>query len=110
LYQEWYWTNVETWKGKQQSTNDNNGDFDNNGNELLVTRDLPEGHYAINVFDLYGDGMCCDNGNGSFVVKEFVTEQEENIIASGGNFRSYTSVEFLVVNGAVQLTTMKEEK
>jgi hypothetical protein len=109
LYQGWYWTNVETWNGAK--SDNYNGDLQNNGADLLVARDVPDGYYAINLFDTYGDGMCCDNGNGSFVLKQLVNEQEENVIASVGNFRSHKSVEFLIDNGTVQLTTaMDEEK
>ena len=107
MYDGYYWTNVETWKGTK--SDNYNADLDALGADLLVTRDLPDGHYAINVFDLLGDGMCCDNGIGSIVVKEIVNEQEENVIWAGGNFRSHTFMEFSVVNGAVQLTILDEE-
>jgi hypothetical protein len=104
LYEGGYWTNVETWRGAESSNYD--ADLDGLGADLIVTRDLPDGQYAINVFDLLGDGMCCDNGIGTFEVVEIVNEHEENVIWAGGNFRSHASMEFSVVNGAVQVTRL----
>jgi len=41
----------------------------------------------LELFDLGGDGMCCDNGQGSYVVWVDGTE-----VASGGDFRWYDEV------------------
>lgn len=36
------------------------------GSTLFETISLPEGCYAFTIYDLYGDGLCCAYGNGSY--------------------------------------------
>lgn len=43
---------------------------------------LPAGCYTFIVVDAFGDGMCCDYGNGSFEL----TDGSSFVIASGGDF------------------------
>ena len=43
---------------------------------------LPSGCYELTVFDSYGDGICCDYGQGSYNL----LLNDEVIITSGGNF------------------------
>lgn len=57
-------------------------DFDN----------LLEGCYTFKLLDSYGDGICCNYGQGSFNI----TLPNGEIIASGGNFESEAVVNFKV--------------
>lgn len=52
---------------------------------------LPAGDYILVVYDLYGDGMCCTSGNGSFELTEVSTGA---VLASGGQFTEYSLHEF----------------
>jgi len=36
--------------------------------------------YTFTIYDAYGDGICCDNGNGSYSVED----AEGTVIVSGG--------------------------
>lgn len=38
--------------------------------------------YRFTIYDSYGDGVCCDYGNGSFSVKD----ADDNVLLSGGTF------------------------
>ena len=59
---------------------------------LEITECLPEGCYTVTVFDSYGDGLCCNYGQGSYVV----TDQYGNELASGASFSSSSSGNFCV--------------
>jgi hypothetical protein len=50
---------------------------------------LPDGDYTFVMYDLYGDGMCCASGNGSFILRNVGTGK---VLASGGTFTQ--SLEF----------------
>lgn len=68
------------------------GPFDNklSGQTLTETFCLPEGCYVFEILDAYGDGICCNYGNGSFNL----VDDQGNTIASGGNFGAGKRVEF----------------
>jgi hypothetical protein len=52
---------------------------------------LTDGCFSFNIFDSYGDGICCDFGNGSYTL----TDNATNIVlASGGNFDSEEATGF----------------
>jgi glucose/arabinose dehydrogenase len=44
---------------------------------------LPDGGYTFTVFDVYGDGMCCAYGNGSYTLTHVGSSA---VVASGGSF------------------------
>lgn len=46
--------------------------------------------YTFKIFDSYGDGICCGQGNGSYTL----TTSDGDIIANGGNFGSLDSTTF----------------
>jgi len=43
---------------------------------------LDDGCYDLVMIDIYGDGICCSNGDGSYTL----LDQNNNILASGGEF------------------------
>ncbi|MEJ6474954.1 endonuclease [Pseudoalteromonas piscicida] len=55
-------------------------DYSNNQtiNEHLC---LNDGNYTFSIFDSYGDGICCSNGNGQYTLTQGATN-----LASGGQF------------------------
>jgi PKD repeat protein len=53
---------------------------------------LPQGCYTFTMNDSYGDGMCCDNGNGSYTV----SNPQLGTIAMGGSFAYGESTSFCV--------------
>lgn len=57
---------------------------------------LVDGCYNFNIFDSYGDGICCSWGNGSYEV----TDNGGNILASGGAFGSSETTNFCLGGGA----------
>ena len=50
---------------------------------VTVNLCLPNGCYTLTMNDSYGDGICCSYGNGSYSVKDNVTNA---ILTSGGQF------------------------
>ena len=56
---------------------------------------LPDGCYCFNIYDDFGDGMCCTNGNGSYLL----IDSYGNTLASGGPFTaSLTGINFCVTS------------
>jgi hypothetical protein len=53
---------------------------------------LPAGCYTFTISDSYGDGMCCDNGNGSYTIGN----PQQGQLASGGTFAYTASASFCV--------------
>lgn len=51
---------------------------------------LPEGNYAFTIMDVYGDGMCCNWGNGSYKL----TSAENFVIAEGGEYGAEETTQF----------------
>lgn len=54
---------------------------------------LDSGCYTFTIFDSYGDGICCDFGNGSYAVS---CASSGTVIKSGGSFGSEESVFFCI--------------
>ena len=61
------------------------------GSTLNINTDLPTGCYSLVVNDVYGDGMCCSYGNGSYTLTDGGTT-----LASGGSFTSSQTTSFCV--------------
>ncbi|TYB79900.1 T9SS type A sorting domain-containing protein [Bizionia myxarmorum] len=58
---------------------------------LNLNIDLPAGCYSLVVRDVYGDGICCRYGNGSYTLKDGSTT-----LATGGSFGSSQTTNFCV--------------
>ncbi|WP_452603064.1 T9SS type A sorting domain-containing protein [Pontimicrobium sp. MEBiC06410] len=69
------------------------------GSTVTETLCLPNGCYNFVITDSYGDGICCDFGNGSYSV----TNGEE-VLASGGSFNNTETTNFCVDNRGPQPT------
>ncbi len=69
------------------------------GNNQNYTETIPvnsEGCYKLLVYDSFGNGMCCLQGDGSYVLRD----ANDNVLASGGDFGfekdHYFTVEYAV--------------
>ncbi len=67
------------------------------GTMIAASTCLADGCYTFTMHDSYGDGMCCDNGNGSYSVSGSVLGQ----IVAGGTFTMEESTPFCVDNNVV---------
>jgi hypothetical protein len=54
---------------------------------------LPVGCYTFTINDVYGDGICCSYGNGSYNLNE---DSSGALLASGGSFTSSQATNFCV--------------
>jgi len=61
------------------------------GSTLIVNQCLPNGCYDFIIFDSYGDGICCDFGNGSYTLTA-----GGNTIVSSSSFDSSEATYFCV--------------
>jgi PKD repeat protein len=68
-----------------------------NGQSMPISLCLPTGCYNLNIYDSYGDGMCCYYGQGSYALVDDVTGQT---LVSGGSF-AYAETTNFCVGGAV---------
>lgn len=83
---------------------DSNGEIINSGGPYGVnqanklkskTFSLEDGEYTLFVDDLYGDGICCDYGNGYVKLNDVNNSTFAN---DNGNFGYYTQIDFSVYN------------
>lgn len=65
------------------------------GSSITLPFCIVDGCYDFNIFDSYGDGICCSYGNGSYSV----TDGSGNVLASGGAFTSSESTNFCFGGG-----------
>jgi len=68
---------------------------------------LPAGCYTLFIDDVYGDGICCDYGDGSIKIKN----GNQTIAQSDGYFGYYDEIEFCVdTNGARVIKQQRSKK
>lgn len=70
------------------------------GSTVVETICLNDGCYDFNIYDAYGDGICCAYGQGSYTL----TDALGNVLASGGNFGSSESTNFCLSSGGGDTT------
>lgn len=60
-------------------------------NSTTYTKDicLDDGSYQFTILDSYGDGICCNSGNGAYSLKN-----GQEVIASGGQFQNSQTTNF----------------
>jgi len=63
------------------------------GSTVIIPITVEEGCYDFNIYDAYGDGICCSYGNGSYTLSE-----NGLVIVSGGSFGGGESTSFCVGN------------
>jgi len=76
------------------------------GSTIQINKTLDAGCYTLTIKDSYGDGMCCNYGNGSFV---FWNLETGNMITSGGSFNSSKTKAFCVGTNARSASVNDQE-
>lgn len=66
------------------------GPYSGAGSTVTEVNCLNDGCYEFNIFDSYGDGICCAFGSGSYVLED----ASGTVLASGGDFQSSESTPF----------------
>ncbi len=69
------------------------------GASLIEQICLPYGCYELILQDEYGDGMCCTNGNGQYVLRD----GDGQVLASGGQFPAQVIHDFCLAPGTNDL-------
>jgi trypsin len=65
--------------------------------EFSETLNLLPGNYKLELFDSYGDGFCCNHGQGSYVIEALYPNDEETSLSKGdGVFLQSLVVDFSV--------------
>jgi endonuclease I len=62
------------------------------GSTVIANACLPTGCYTFIINDVYGDGICCSYGNGSYNLRD----ASNTLLASGGSFNSSQTTNFCV--------------
>lgn len=70
------------------------------GSTVVEVACLNDGCYDFNIFDSYGDGICCSYGTGSYSLED----GSGTILASGGAFGSSETTNFCVSSGGGDTT------
>ena len=55
---------------------------------------LPAGDYVFTIYDVYGDGMCCQWGEGKYTVTTVPLQSSNVVIAEGAEFAASESTSF----------------
>jgi len=79
----------------------------NNGQIINKTWSLDDGDYTYYIDDSYGDGICCDYGNGW---AKILNASNQVIAQSDGNFGSYDVLFFTVDNGVVSFKSEEKDQ
>jgi len=76
------------------------GPYSNGSSGQLIqeTFNLGDGCYILYVDDSYGDGICCNYGNGSF---QLLDDNNVQVGYSNGNFGFYDYIDFCITNNVV---------
>ena len=63
------------------------------GSTLVIPLCLADGCFDFTIYDVYGDGICCGYGNGSYTLTE---DASGTVLANGGSFTSSETTNFCV--------------
>jgi len=76
------------------------GPYQNNENGTIVTETfcISDGCYDLIMYDQFGDGMCCDFGEGGY---QLLTQFNDLAITSGGEFEDSETNEFCVDSNTI---------
>ncbi|CED60060.1 Endonuclease I [Moritella viscosa] len=72
----------------------------NNDTTNIKSMCLVDGDYTFEISDSYGDGICCNSGNGSFKIVS-----NNKLLISGGEFQKVKTVSFNIGNAEPTLPT-----
>ena len=71
------------------------GDNYANNQNYTFQWNLPDDDYTFNIYDDYGDGICCSYGSGSYSI----VDANGDVVVSGGAFSSNESTDFCLEGG-----------
>ena len=85
------------------------GPYSNNqsGTKKTKTFCIPDGCYTLYVDDSYGDGICCDYGDGSF---ELLDNTGARVGYSNGQFGNFDYIDFCVDQNVVTFTGQEKDQ
>jgi hypothetical protein len=69
------------------------GPYNGDANQVVFDEDIilpASGCFTFNIYDSYGDGICCTYGSGYFEI----TDSEDEMLVEGGEFQSETNAAF----------------
>jgi hypothetical protein len=58
------------------------GSYNSEGGTIVQAGNIAAGKYTFEMTDSFGDGICCENGSGSFTI----TVDGEAVISNNGEF------------------------
>lgn len=76
------------------------------GKVISTSLDLIDGCYEIDLYDAYGDGMCCDYGDGGL---EVLSASGQSLVSVDGRFGTYELVQFCVEKGQARITKRERD-
>lgn len=68
--------------------------------------ELTEGCYEIDLHDAFGDGMCCEYGNGGLKILD---SAGSTIVQSDGRFGTYELIEFCIEGGRARIVNQDKD-
>jgi hypothetical protein len=74
--------------------------YDNPGGTTTETRNITAGTYTFEMTDLFGDGICCRSGSGSYNI----TVDGETVISNNGDFSFSVEETFVVGSSELEVT------
>lgn len=77
------------------------------GKQYDTTAKLPIGCYVLTLSDSYGDGMCCDYGNGRM---DILTASGASTQLSNGKFGKQQQIRFCISNSAARVNEVQSDK
>ena len=80
---------------KDGSTVASGSGYSTRGQTITEVFSYGDGNYSFTINDSYGDGICCGYGNGSYSL----TDANNNVIVSGGNFGSTENTSYCIDGG-----------
>jgi len=73
--------------------------------EIKTIEDLADGCYEMDLFDAFGDGICCEYGDGNLEIQL----GGRRIAHSDGRFGSYELIQFCIENGAARIKKISRD-
>ena len=94
--------NVEIIPGGQRLQEDTDGDAYPNNTTIIKNFCIAEGCYDFEIHDDWGDGICCEFGDGSYSLED---DASGTVLASGGEFGATETTNFCVPISTIQVTS-----
>ncbi len=104
------WGSETTWYILDENNKEifNGGPYQDGQAGQVISKDiqLVRGCYELELQDAYGDGICCDYGNGSAKILDSTGKQ---VVALNGNFGTYDYVGFCVDGNGLRVEDLERD-